>query len=230
MMSNVKFCFLCCNCLGFAIECNNITVAQYLPMNYFNDFMFISISFASVIEYFLQWSLDHAKIFVFTNNGDFDFQRFIFNCHFVLLYFLDLSRNLISKLPSSATTYNKTRHKHLSVMILSSNQIQTIETHAFEDFYCLVYLDLSQNQIIYLQAHVFGRNLKGLNLSGNQILTARRTSFVHTDLQFLSTEQHQICCMMIHNPSLVCTKLPLQSAACDRLFASFFHFFFIFSF
>ena len=220
-LCDVKHCFLHCNCLGFAVECSNISAAQYLPMHHFNDFLFVSISFANVIDNLLQWSLDQAAIFVFINNGLLDFHRFIFNCHFVFLHFLDLSRNLLSKLPTSATAY-KTRHKHLSVMILSSNRIQTIEPHAFENFCYLVYLDLSKNHISNLQIHIFASNLRGLNLSGNEILTASRTTFLHTNLQFLSTDQYQICCLLLGNPAVLCTNMPLDLSTCDRLFTSIF--------
>ncbi len=216
-LCDVKVCFHHCKCLNFATTCSNTIVAEYLPMHHFNAFVSIIIKNANVLGSFWRWSLHQASSFVFTKSSLAQFHRFLNMCHFVHLQFLDLSFNKITNLVTSANVDKSTKYKHLTVINLSSNKIKTVEPHTFKEFSCLYYLDLSHNQISQLFPYVFGESLKDLNLSANTIVFAGKESFINADLQFVSTEQEQICCLIINNPAVVCTMPPQSSSTCHRL-------------
>ncbi len=127
---------------------------------------------------------------------------------------LIVSRNEISSVENNCFKLMKNIH-HLN---MSLNTIGFIDRNSFLQSKQINILDLSWNSITYLQEKVFSGliSLNVLNLTENPIVSVSSSSFANAHIKIIITKCYKVCCFL---PSVqaVCPAKPLWPDSCERL-------------
>ncbi len=207
-----------CNCLGYVINCRNITSKIYLHNCTF-PYLMVSIKESDLfkfdifmkmfneIHYLLLWKVNLSSLCLSFDKAT----------NLMQLEHLMIVQNKVRALLRQCFNY---RIPGLSQLNISHNSIINIEEFSFSDLNKLRSLDISFNAISELKRDVFHgvKNLVFLNIKENPIL------FIDMDvlqpfkrnLKIL-TESYKICCL----ESVIildCAAEPQWPNSCHRLF------------
>ena len=125
---------------------------------------------------------------------------------FNFLKILDVSRNKISRIFNPGKGIEAFKLQNFNI---SSNVISNIESFGMNIFISLSILDLSDNYITILKNNVFYGlvSLRQLILWNNPLHIVKSNAFADLHLQFVLSNNHQVCCATkIHNITC-CSKI-----------------------
>ena len=219
LLCDIKDCPLKCACLGYSLECKSI-----------NDIT-IDLIYTS------------AKHLAIHNTKAVEDNFFI--CNFPSLVFLNISMNGISSILNSfmhsCQLNSDLRHIDLSlnkikiiiretwqqldnleIISLHSNIIHQIERNAFKNLPHLLFLDISNNDIIYLNSFMFDTiqsSLKFLDIKFNPLFDIDIGIASRLEGIKISTNDFKLCCILLQKIS-DCGKYSPYLSSCSHFLES----------
>ena len=198
------FCPFNCQCLIYAIACNNINDRIYFKI--FDPFIFVSISNSRLTTIDTYFQTAH-------------FLKLPSNlikevCHVNSLkevVYLDLAFNLIQHIKSGCFS----DFVHLIIINLKNNEITKLSTASFLNLTSLKFLDMSNNPLSVIKSNSFA-NLRLLNFTEIEIGEIKSQAFDHMKKSFviINTNYYLSC---ISPPHSICTRHPPWYVSCSGI-------------
>ncbi len=133
----------------------------------------------------------------------------------VYLRSLSVPYNLLQKLQKDCLKYAR----NLYFLNVSKNQVESIQSHAFNSSQYIQVLDFSSNLLTDLHDNSFSGllQLQILNISRNDIFSVSASVFLNTNITKILTESFVICCSVHSVTHTNCPIKPLWPRSCESL-------------
>ena len=203
-LQNVK-CPIMCRCLIYAIECKN----ENFVSNVFR-YPYIYVSLSNIVNLPIRM---FYRIFPNVRIGILASNNITILCgkHLPLsLVYLDKTYNNIKILKQFCLL----EYKSLMILLLQNNQIETLQSKAFQGLDNLRVLTLSNNPFTVSPSNIFpiASSFKILKINVKYLRHIHKDTFYGVHISLICTNEYKICCLT--NASSTCTATKLWHQSC----------------
>ncbi len=200
-----------CGCLLYSISCFKSNTTQMAGITN-TSFIAVFISHFRLSSFILFTQIFPRSVLLYLPyNGLKDMCKENKIKHISMVHILNVSYNSIAVIQSDCFSNAK-----LNSFDISFNQIAFIRSQTFIQLSQLRFLNLSSNLIERLEAHCFKGldKVVDLRLTNNSLYRISTEAFTGSNIKYITTEQHKICCL-ISSKAQICNSSMLVQHHCQ---------------